>query len=411
MSNHLAFATVNYFLQQRLNTVVGRDVTGATVTNTRPDGTGPGQLPTIGVNVYLLQAVYNGPITDSFLPAMSADGKFISRGTSAWDLTYMLTFHGDDSKWEPQRLQASVLRHVCANAFLGQDTIRALIAALPPAHALKRSNLADEIEKVKVTPLPANLDDLSKIWSVFFQKPYILTSMFRASVVLLDPDITPETSLPVVAVRSAISQISDMRITEVVPDAVVAQAGSVFELVGQNLLPEGAKYLVNGQEAVLDTANSTASSVKLTLAAGLSAGLGSVQVVNPSPFAGAGHTGSGSNAMPIQLRAVASGAVFSAAAGSVPASVTVSSAPAVALGQSAYLVLNRTTAPGAGRPWSYTFEASPFAAAAAALSFVVTGTEPGAYLYRLRINGVESELQIDLTGPDPVFTGPLVTVV
>ena len=51
---------------------------------------------------------------------------------------------------------------------------------------LSGSNLAGEIEKVKFTPVPLSLDELSKLWSVLFQTPHALSIVYQASVLLID---------------------------------------------------------------------------------------------------------------------------------------------------------------------------------------------------------------------------------
>jgi hypothetical protein len=43
------------------------------------------------------------------------------------------------------------------------------------------------IERIKLTPLTLSLEDLSKLWSVFFQVPYALSIAYEASVVLIEP--------------------------------------------------------------------------------------------------------------------------------------------------------------------------------------------------------------------------------
>ncbi|MBS1703831.1 MAG: DUF4255 domain-containing protein [Armatimonadetes bacterium] len=405
MSNQLAFATVSFVLQQRLNQVVGSDVSSATATNTRPDGTGASPLPAPGVNIYLLQATYNGPMSDPFLPTMSADATRVARPVGAFDLTYMFTFHGDDSKWEPQRVQASVLRHIHTNPEIGKDTIRSLISALPGTHALKKSDLADQFENVKLTPAKMTLDDLSKIWSVFFQKPYALTSIYYASVVLLESDISTEASLPILKVVGDVTVMSDVRIDSIDPPMASVSAGTKIVLAGINLLGDNFAYQVGGVDATVDIANSTSSSVTVSLGAGLLSGPATVVVQKPSPF-GAGHVGANSNVATVQLFPAVNTITFTPAAGPTPAQFDVTLTPNVELAQTAALVLNRLTPPSAGKPWSYLLPATPRSAATGSLNFVSLGVEAGDYLYRVRIDGVDTPLSFNGTSYD----GPKVTV-
>ena len=50
---------------------------------------------------------------------------------------------------------------------------------------------------MRFTPLSLSLDELSKVWSVFFQTPYLLSVAYQASVVLIETDDAPTAALPV----------------------------------------------------------------------------------------------------------------------------------------------------------------------------------------------------------------------
>ena len=50
------------------------------------------------------------------------------------------------------------------------------------------SDLAADVERVKLTQLPLNLEELSKLWSVFFQTTYRLSVAYRGTALLLDGD-------------------------------------------------------------------------------------------------------------------------------------------------------------------------------------------------------------------------------
>jgi hypothetical protein len=59
------------------------------------------------------------------------------------------------------------------------------------------SDLANEIEQVKFSQLSFNLEELSKLWSVFFQIPYRLSLPYIASLVFIERQPTPTRALPV----------------------------------------------------------------------------------------------------------------------------------------------------------------------------------------------------------------------
>jgi hypothetical protein len=44
-----------------------------------------------------------------------------------------------------------------------------------------------QIENVKLTPISLSLEELSNLWSVFFQVPYALSVAYEAAAVLIEP--------------------------------------------------------------------------------------------------------------------------------------------------------------------------------------------------------------------------------
>src|SRR4051812_41849924 len=102
MSNYMALATVTATLSQLVQEAINsQTLMLPTVTHMRPDGTG---LPSPGVNIFLYQVTPNAAWRNVDLPARNSDGQLITRPRVALDLHYLLTFYGDDTALEPQRL-------------------------------------------------------------------------------------------------------------------------------------------------------------------------------------------------------------------------------------------------------------------------------------------------------------------
>ena len=106
----------------------------------------------------------------------------------AVDLHYLFTFHGNDDQLEPQRLLGAVTTALNAQPLLSKQNI---VNAASHFSFLSKSNLADQIERIKFTPTSLSLEEFSKLWSVFFQIEYSLSAAFQASVVLMESDDTP----------------------------------------------------------------------------------------------------------------------------------------------------------------------------------------------------------------------------
>ncbi len=190
MSNFRAIATVTTALAQLVNTAALSAVDSAGVLNERPDST---PLNEARVRLFLYQVTPNAALRNSDLPGRSADGKLVQRPVAALDLHYLLAFYGDEKVLEPQRMLGAVVRDLHAQPILTRAQIQAVVSQ----PFLTESNLADAVEQVKLTQLPLTLDDLAKIWSVFFQTPYALSLAYQASVVLIESEETAQPGLPV----------------------------------------------------------------------------------------------------------------------------------------------------------------------------------------------------------------------
>lgn len=215
MSNHLAIATVTAALMRYLQSVVGSAVGNAVVTAVRPDGPNSG-VPATGVNIFLYQATPNAAWRNQDLPTRRPDGSLAQRPQIALDLHYLLTFYGDEALLEPQRMLGSAVAALHARPVLTREEIRNAVAVLP---FLSGSDLADEIETVKFTPQPLTLEELSKLWSVLFQTPYVLSMAYDASMVLIAADGQPSMAQPV---QRPVIQVSPYvaRVSPAAPDAL-----------------------------------------------------------------------------------------------------------------------------------------------------------------------------------------------
>jgi hypothetical protein len=206
MSNFLAIATVTAVLKKNLyNALVDsedQNISGAAVTTVRPDKLGNGSSER-GVNIYLYMVTPNTALRNTDMPNRSSEGKLVQRPQIALDLHYLLTFYGEDKALEPQRLLGKVVRTLHTSPILTRHMIEKAINEYlndttdPSFSFLKSSNLADSLETIKFTPASLSLEELSKLWSVFFQTPYRLSVAYTASVILIESADTPQKALPV----------------------------------------------------------------------------------------------------------------------------------------------------------------------------------------------------------------------
>lgn len=216
MSNHLAIATVTAMLRSTLANALAADQLGMdpNVTTLRPDLLGSDRLKT-GVNLYLYQIVTNATHRNDDLPTRRADGTLVRHPQVALDLYYLVSCYGNDADLEPQRLLGSVTRALHARPSLSRVVIAQTLQQQDAPPWIAASNLADQIEVVRFAPLPLSLEELSKLWSVFFQTKYALSVAYIGSTVLIEAAAETTHPAPPVQERSLTVAVKAPRISSV----------------------------------------------------------------------------------------------------------------------------------------------------------------------------------------------------
>jgi len=197
MSNRLAIAAVTAALhnlvQEGADTLVGEAVN---MSLSRPNVPAADTTPDPTIHIFLYRIAPNAALRNNDLPSYDSGGHMTQRPTVAIDLYYLLTFLGDDSKFEPQKLLGHTARKLHSLPVLDSAKIHEA-TSVTFVGDLADSDLHKQIEQVKFTPVAMSLEELSKLWSVFFQTPYALSVVYKASVVLIEADGAPKETLPV----------------------------------------------------------------------------------------------------------------------------------------------------------------------------------------------------------------------
>jgi hypothetical protein len=245
MSNHLAIATVTSALKGIVERGMAHAGLGATATLRRPfpAATDPGPEATI----FLYSLAPNGALRNGDLPFRSGDGHLVGRPQAALTLDYLISFYGDESRLEPQRLLGGTVASLHAEAEVARGTIRAIAASAAanttgPDGYLAATDLDRQPELVRFSPLPLDMEELSRLWSTFVQVPYVLSIAYRASVVLIEPPVVPRSPLPV---RERRLHLLQLRRPEI--DAVVAGAPANVPPVPEAPILVGRQLVVRGR--------------------------------------------------------------------------------------------------------------------------------------------------------------------
>jgi Pvc16 N-terminal domain len=402
MSNFRAIATVTATLQRALQAAIQSDVAGATVSTVRPaEGTNT-HLPTSGVNIYLYQVSQNPHRSNLDLPTRRSEGTLIQQPQIALDLHYLMSFYGDDLTLEPQRLLGSTVAFLHSQPLITRSQIEAVVADVSKAF-LAQSDLANQPELVRFTPLTISLEELSRLWSVLLQVQYVLSVAYKASVVLVERNLIPQPALPTRTFNLAAIPLRQPYIQQVIADAgegIPIAPGAAIRIIGVDL--QGLATQVQIDSVPASTTEVSADHITLNVPTSLNAGPHRVQVVQGVQFDPASTPRMALASNPgvfVVHPAITQTAgqpditisnVQGTGAAPRSASVTVGVAPAVGPDQIATLELLKL------QQVMFTFAAAaPRTAAVTQLAFSLSGVSLGDYLFRVRVDGAESPLQLD----------------
>jgi hypothetical protein len=420
MSNSLAIATVTATLHHMLyRALPSSGVTGATVTNLQLNDA---KLPDSGINIFLFQVTPNASLRNADLPTRRADGSLLRRPQVALDLHYLLTFYGTDATFDQHRLIGAAACQLHAHPVLWREAIRETIAHHPVLHD---SNLAEQIDVVRLTLASLSLEELSKLWVMFPDVDYVLSMIYIASVVLIETDDAPPG--PALRVRRpglTVVPFSLASIDSVKPYAVdwSPSPPTPITLIGSNLSPadEVTFTTPDTEMPLVGTVQSAVDDTQLTvlLPAGLRAGINTVRLTQVAP-ASASYSSAAprllaqSNAAPFILRPT-----VSLTLGSPLGTITAVVSPPVGPQQQVVLLLNQistpasASSPAGARPPSFALPAVPLTAETNTVVFDYTGFSgsgipAGTYLARVRVDEAESRLETNAAG---TYSGPVVTI-
>ena len=228
MSQSSAIASVSAALFHLL------DNAGLKVTTLSPNNVNAGSDAQINLFLYgteVAPAFRNAPMPGALPPGQPGPPPL------ALVLKYLITAYGDNSiDFSVHKILGEAMLVLHDNAILSNIQISGLN---PDA------GLPDQFEKIKITPLPLGLDDMSKLWNSF-QTDYRVSAAYEVSVVLIESSKVIKTPLPVLkrgerdqgasVLSSASPDISGFRFPNQKP---AANLGDMITLLGENLSGEG----------------------------------------------------------------------------------------------------------------------------------------------------------------------------
>jgi hypothetical protein len=401
MSTPNALATVTAALASTLSEVAHAIWPGSRVFIGRPERRAGQQRDQPAINIFLYQTTVNPNWRNADAPTRDRNGRLVQRPAIGLDLNYMLTFYGPG--FVPQLLLGHTVSRLHARPLLSQVNISNALSqtdSIPGDSVLRQTDL-DQYETIRLSPMHFTLDELSRLWSVFFQTPYDLSIAYQASVILMEAmDEIPQPALPVRGAAGyqpapgAIPQIE-----QVTPQFVFPGTGSIT-LKGKNLAAPGVQVRFGSLPALV-APEFAGPDLSVKLPADLSAGIIPVSVVTGSNVT--------SNAAALVFRPAISKVDFAPS----PRQITLDLQPPIQAGQRGLLLLNQRLPDinSTERRAAYALPLVPPAAPASVVAVDAAAVMPGVYLVRVQIDGAESRLDPPPAGTDDqAFAGPTVTV-
>jgi hypothetical protein len=394
MSNSAAIAAVTAALRNLLAEAISQDpeLADTVFTMQPPDIARVDGVTANQVNLFLFRTAVNAAWSNQAVPDSARQGED-SPPPLALTLSYMLTAYGREN--DAQRpfshlLLGRSMSVLHDNPILMPEVLR---SSLPDIGWPTR------FERVRLTLQPMSLDDLSKLWSGF-QTQFRLSSIYEASVVLIESNRPAHAALPVLLRGrrgTGITTQADMMppgpiLVNVQPNAVTV--GDVVSLCGMHLAGDRVSVRLIRNDRSWDfpvPPGSPDEKIDFAIPAdhGLGAGVHGACVIVGPPGEG---LASNVIALAIMPRIVSRLPMTARLRAGGSIEVTVEVAPPALPGQRVGLLLgsHETRGPRVDAPQTR-------------LHFVVPAIEPRQYILRLRVDGVDSPTVRITEGALPQF--------
>jgi hypothetical protein len=354
------------------------------------------------LNLFLYQVVANAAWRNLDLPGQVRSGE-TAPPPLALNLHYVITAWGrgeNDNDAISHRVLAAAMSTLHDRGVLDGNDIR---------NALPDNDLAEQIERVRVTPLPQSVDELSKLWTAF-QANYRTSAAYEAAVVLIDSQAAMRAPLPVLRRGAQDRGVIATASAAAVLDALTLPHAQVAVRLGEDIVLGGrqlgtqhavARFSSLRLDAPIDIAPQAgeAGSLRVHLAdptedtnaaARWAPGIYTVALLVQPP----GLPPLLSNELPLVLAPRITLGSLAAAAGDFALNLTCT--PRIRDGQRVFLLFgDRLLAPASLSNPADTHQPT-------ALVFQLTGVAAGTYTVRLRVDGADS-IPVDFSGSVPAF--------
>lgn len=339
------------------------------------------------VNIFLFETTRNTGYSQIDLPTRSSGGGLTSKPVTAVDLHYLVSF-SSKSDQQSQIMMALVVRAVHAHGGLSREKLESVIPEEGAGDnaALAKATVHEQNECIRLNLRQIGVDEMSKLWGMFPNKPYVLSIGVTATTVILEADHRPESVLPVqefdvIAVPRTEPRIDSVSAVDRRPRIVYA--GDKLIVLGNQITGEGVELKTDNDNTLSPEANDASpTGFVWTLPENEPAGFRSLIAKKPrKDRSGRKIT---SSAFPFVLRPQLPGSSVSVEENKLIMSVV----PKVQAGQKAVVILNKSVDSSSYLTLEPKVEDDK-------LTADLMGVAAAKYLIRVRVDGAESLIQGD----------------
>jgi hypothetical protein len=191
VSNTLAIAATTTALRNLLQTGVpalDSDLSDLDVTTRSPDAARSNVNGT-SLNLFLYRTVVNAGWSNTDMPRSVKPGE-TGYPPLALDLQYLVTAYGRDA------VDKDAVSHQVLGGAMSVLHDHPVLGAAEIRSAIQRNDLAEQLERIRITWLPLTVDDMSRLWTAF-QSQYRVSVAYEVTVLLIDSLRPSRAPLPV----------------------------------------------------------------------------------------------------------------------------------------------------------------------------------------------------------------------
>ncbi|HEY1938440.1 MAG TPA: Pvc16 family protein [Candidatus Angelobacter sp.] len=295
MSDFFAVAGVTSVLKLLLsNALVSAGLnsafpTAAGISALSPDLVPTGQDEVPQVNIFMYYASFNAAYRNQGLPSKDSNGSRVSNPPLALNLHYLVSAYGKN-ELDPEILLAWTMQLFHENAVMSRQNVQSLLAAMggsagatPEMQAVAKTDLANQVELIKITPEALSNEEISKLWMAF-NTHYRPTTSYQVSVVLIQNKQTIKSNLPVQSRNVKALPLAGPIIDSIAPASIAV--GDVLTITGRNFVGDSAAdtLIAFDDNAPFPPDSLQSNVLRVTVPQTLQAGMRGVRVIRTVSF-------------------------------------------------------------------------------------------------------------------------------